>query len=255
MFGQPALTIQLPPITTSPVKCSAELTYTATIPSALEDVLKQDPTSGDLTFSGFTLPTNLGEYKIAIQAFTKAGEELEDATYSWDFELKEKKKSVPQELISSFGAFTNAAVQAGGAAATGTVGQIRGPTGKLSFGPVVPKPAPTVVKGTNVKAGGTTSSGTASGSTTFEAAPAKGGEVKINVDNTVAGGDGGSGVVKGEKPQAEGKVSFEAGGDATVAEGSAGADTFDIDAEADTGFEANGFGAETDVTVDASFSI
>lgn len=115
-FGQPALTIKLPPITTSPVRCSAELTYTATIPLAFKDVLKQDPESGDLTFSGFTLPTNLGTYKIAIQAFTAAGLEIEDASYSWDFELKEKKKSVPQELISSFGAFTNAAVQAGSAA-------------------------------------------------------------------------------------------------------------------------------------------
>lgn len=92
MFGQPAMTIKLPAITTTPVKCSAELTYTATIPKAFEDVLKQDPTSGDLKFSGFTLPTNLGTYKIAIQAFTKAGAELEDASYSWDFELKEKKK-------------------------------------------------------------------------------------------------------------------------------------------------------------------
>lgn len=127
----------------------------------------------------------------------------------------------------------------------------------------MPKPAP--VQGTTVKAGGTPApkgTGTApsgtSGSTTFEAK--KGGEVKINVDNTVAGGDGGSVAVKGEKPV--GEVTFEAGGtggDAAAAgeASTGGSDTFDIDAEADTGFEANGFGAEADasITVDANFSI
>lgn len=153
MGGQPQLKIKLPPILTTPAKCSKELLYTAKIPTAFKDILTQDKETQDLVFSGFTPATNLGEYKIEIAAFTANGLSITDASYSWTFELAEKKKNVPQELLSTFGAVTNAGLQAG-AAATGGVGQIRGPSGKLSFGPVVPKPVAPTPKTVTVSGGG-----------------------------------------------------------------------------------------------------
>jgi len=114
VMGSGPKVVKLPQVTVDPAKCTDGVGFDVTIPDGLKEILSVND-KGDLLLGGITQSTNANQkYSIVIQAVTAEGLDITDLTATWTLDFQDKKKQVPQEMISSVSAAAGAVFGAGG---------------------------------------------------------------------------------------------------------------------------------------------